>query len=264
MKKGMIILVLAVLIVVGVAGTFGSSTIAEAASGVWNSCPRGIVNCAYPGQCHSYIDTNSDSICDRSQSNPQTSAISSTPVLTVTPTAAITGSNTVTPAVTTTAAVTPDSTIVDTPTQTAGSSPIITESTVNSNQRSYSFIPIFFVIVALYSATWILSARKIISTVLHRKIWNLVLLIAALISFLLGIFITLNLDLGTNIKLPFDMLFWHVEAGIALGIVAVFHVYWHWRYFARILGVKSLSKDGMPVKDRKYSRRKAPAGTADT
>jgi hypothetical protein len=264
LKKGLIILVFSFLMVVGLARTLGSSTIAEAASGVWDSCPRGRVNCAYPGQCHSYIDTNSDSICDHSQSNPLTSSISSTPVLTITSTAAITDSDTLTPAVTTTAVAIPDSALVDTPAQTTGSSVLVTESAGNSNHHTYYFTPIFFVIIALYSVTWILSVRKIIGTVLHRKIWNLVLLTAALISFSLGLFLTLNLDLGTNIRLPFDMLFWHVEAGIALGIVAVFHVGWHWRYFARILGVKNPSKDGKPIKDRLNEKGNAPAETADT
>jgi hypothetical protein len=245
LKKRWVMLTFSMLLLVGLAGTFGGANIAEAASGVWNSCPRGRVNCAYPGQCSLYIDTNSDSICDRSQSNPQTSSTtattrsSNTAVPTITTTKVATGS-TITPAVTTTGTAITTSTSPE----TASSSTATTNgNTAISNSCAYYFIPIFLTVIALYGMTWILSARKILGTALHRKIWNTVLLIAALISFVLGMFLTLNLDLGTHIRLPFDILFWHVEAGIALGIVGIFHILWHWRYFIRIMGTKSLSKD---------------------
>jgi hypothetical protein len=90
--------------------------------------------------------------------------------------------------------------------------------------------------------TWILLAKKVIGTLLHRKIWNVILLIAALIAALLGIILTLNIDFNTNITLPVNMLFWHVEAGIALSIVALFHIFWHWRYFAKIIGIQNQTK----------------------
>ena len=76
--------------------------------------------------------------------------------------------------------------------------------------------------MALYCLTWLLSAIKIIASLMHRKIWNVVLLISALISCWLGLILTMNLDLGTDISLPVNTLFWHVEAGIALGIVGIF------------------------------------------
>ncbi len=38
----------------------------------WGDCHQGEVNDRYPGSCHDYIDTNSDSICDHSQPSPQT------------------------------------------------------------------------------------------------------------------------------------------------------------------------------------------------
>jgi hypothetical protein len=88
--------------------------------------------------------------------------------------------------------------------------------------------------VALYSLTWILSVKKVIKTLLHRKIWNIILLVASMISALLGIIITINLEFDTGISLPFNILFWHIEAGIASGIIAIFHILWYWRYFAKI------------------------------
>jgi hypothetical protein len=31
------------------------------------SCPKGLINDPYPGECGQYIDKNNDNICDRSQ-----------------------------------------------------------------------------------------------------------------------------------------------------------------------------------------------------
>jgi len=36
----------------------------------WNSCPFGLENDPYPGECGRYIDTNQDNICDLSQPKP--------------------------------------------------------------------------------------------------------------------------------------------------------------------------------------------------
>ena len=37
---------------------------------VWDSCPFGLENDPYPGECGRYIDTNQDGICDLSQPEP--------------------------------------------------------------------------------------------------------------------------------------------------------------------------------------------------
>ncbi len=226
-------MVFSILLMVGVAGTFWGNSIAEAASSVWGSCPRGRINCAYPGECHSYIDTNRDYICDRSQSKP-VSTVTTTPVSSVT----------ITPSVTTTGPENSVSDITGSQENNADTGNINgAEGAAKTGNRSYYFIPIFAALVVLYGLTWMLSVRKIIRYQAHRKIWNVILLISALVSALLGVFLTINVDFNTNITLPFNMLFWHVEAGIAMGIVAVFHICWHWRYFAKIFRVADRSKE---------------------
>jgi hypothetical protein len=47
---------------------------AASSSAVWNSCPKGITNDPYPGECSRYVDSNSDGICDLSQSDPTASS----------------------------------------------------------------------------------------------------------------------------------------------------------------------------------------------
>jgi len=227
MQRKVIIMVFGVLVILGLAGTIWGSSIAEAASTIWNSCDRGKINCAYPGDCHSYIDTNGDNICDRSQSQP--AITTSTTAAQITQTSSAVAA--VAPVVTTTTASTSQNNVVDTSTATAAEN-----TAAVSNKNSYYFIPILLGLIILYGTTWTLSAKKFMRTLLHRKIWNMVLLVAVIVSALLGIFLVLNIDFNFNITLPFNMLFWHVEAGIALSIIALFHIVWHWKYFAKIVG----------------------------
>jgi hypothetical protein len=91
----------------------------------------------------------------------------------------------------------------------------------------------------LYALTWVLSRKKVIRHQLHRKIWNIILLVSAAISALLGLFLTLNLEFDLNITLPVNMLFWHVEASIVMGIILVFHIIWHWKYFVKMVKTDS-------------------------
>jgi hypothetical protein len=227
-KRKLFIISFSVLLAVGIAGTFWGSSIAEAALSYWDSCPRGEVNDPFPGDCNLYIDTNNDGYCDRSQPAPQVSTNSASSGSGATATSANNSPNVTITAPTVSGG---QNTLAITP--TTG-----TETAKKSGKGlNYYFVPILGVLVALYSITWILSARKIFATLLHRKIWNVVLLVSALVSALLGLILLINIEFGTNITLPFNMLFWHVEAGIALSVVAFFHIGWHWRYFAKILGM---------------------------
>lgn len=215
------------LLLVGAAGTFWSSSIAEAATSIWDSCTKGRVDCSYPGQCGSYIDTNKDNICDRSQSAPQPSSTTTTSI----PQSNMPTINT--PAVSSGVSVLEAGVTADA---------ADTSQAANTNQgerNSYSFIPILLVAGILYALTWVLSRKKVIRLQLHRKIWNWILLVSGSISALLGLFLTLNLEFNLNITLPVNMLFWHVEASIVMGIILIFHIVWHWKYFVKIVKVGS-------------------------
>jgi hypothetical protein len=246
MKKIALFGVIALLAGIGLAGTFWGASIASAASSVWNSCPRGIVNDPYPGLCGSYIDTNRDRICDRSQPNPAAaqsqSTGSPTRTVTATPQAVAAAISPSTSGPEAPAGQTADAGLINAA-AVAGAAPAVASNIgIKGLGNSYNFILILIVLAVLYAFTWVLSLKRKISTVIHRRIWNLVLLAAILVSALLGLVLILRLDFGIKISLPFNMLFWHVEAGIALAIVAVFHVLWHWRYFAKMLAVKPVEK----------------------
>jgi hypothetical protein len=216
MTKKIVIGVLLLLLVIGIGGTFWGPSIANASSGLWNSCPKGKVNDPYPGDCRLYIDTNNDEICDRSQSNPAAAIITTSPVSNTKKTPIVTSPTVATPAAAITASA---------------------NDTAPKGNGSYYFLPIALVTLALYCATWILSARKTIKTLTHRKLWNVVMLVTMAGSTLLGLVRILVKDYSMDISLPFNVLFWHVEISIVLGVVGLFHIIWHWRYFTKMLGM---------------------------
>jgi hypothetical protein len=219
---------LSLLLVVGLAGTVWGTSIAEAGSGIWNSCPRGRINCAYPEACHSYIDTNNDAICDRSQAEPQSST-STNSAQVDSSVSMVDGENSTNTEATGNNSQSYLSEVGD----DAASS-----STTTNKSSGYNFLAIMSALIAAYLVTWLLAAAKKVKQVTHRRIWNVVLGVSGLVSAVLGLLLLLNLDLGLSITPPFDMLYWHVEAGIALGLIAIFHIGWHWRYFTRLFGNK--------------------------
>ena len=166
----------------------------------WDDCPHEEVDCLHPGDCGRYIDMDGDGICDHSQ------------------------------------LATEDRNIEITNIQAIGDENLI----ANNKQpaTTYHLMPISLFLVFLYFITYILSKKKNISIVKHRKIWNFLLLITFLISGLLGILLVIKINFGIAISLPFNTLFWHVEAGIAMFVISIFHTLWHWAYFKNMLKCK--------------------------
>lgn len=184
---------------------------------IWESCPYGEEDCTYPGDCRRYIDTNSDGICDRSQPSPETAISIKTQNDNVT-----------------TASLNNNTFSIDDPVD-SGIKPAIK----HSKDRLYHLVPILLILSIMYGLTYFLSAKGIIRLVTHRKLWNFFLLATFLISAILGLFLILSIDFDIDVPLFFDALYWHVEIGIAMGIIAAFHVFWHWRYFTKMIKLKS-------------------------
>jgi len=183
---------------------FVLSIIIFGASGAyaWDNCPFGEVNESYPGTCGRYIDTDNDNICDLSQSSPEDRANSLEEH---------------------------SDNLQEIPTSSANG------SQSSDSRINYYFVPIAIILFILYLVTLSLSRKKKIKLLQHRKIWNVILLITFLISGIFGIILAIIISYG--IKLPFysDLLFWHVEMGIAMAIISIFHIAWHWKYFKKMI-----------------------------
>ena len=104
-----------------------------------------------------------------------------------------------------------------------------------TNERIYHLIPILIISLIFYITSHILSKKNKISVSKHRRIWNILLLATFLISGILGILLVIRINFGINFPLPFNILFWHVEFGIAMSIISMFHIAWHWNYFKNII-----------------------------
>lgn len=102
----------------------------------------------------------------------------------------------------------------------------------------YHFLPIALFLIFLYIISSILVKKKIISVVNHRKIWNILLFITFFISGILGILLILSINMGKIISLPFNMLFWHAEIGIAMVVISFFHIFWHMPYLKNLFKFK--------------------------
>ncbi len=110
---------------------------------------------------------------------------------------------------------------------------VVSTVSIDSDSR-YNLLLIMIILIIAYGITYFLSLKKTIKSSLHRKIWNIALLVSATIMLILGLLLTLREEYNISIQLPFDMTFWHVETGIIMGIIAAFHIAWHWRYYFRI------------------------------
>jgi len=105
-------------------------------------------------------------------------------------------------------------------------------SSGRSQRVAYPFFPILAVALFFYLLGWFLVKKEKISRATFFRFWNFWLLISFLVSGLLGVVLVLRINYQVIIPFPFNVLYWHVEAGILMAIISVFHILWHWRYFA--------------------------------
>ena len=100
--------------------------------------------------------------------------------------------------------------------------------------RKYHFIPIIIVLILFYLTTFTLFKLKVFTRITHLIIWNCILLISFIVSSLLGILLIIRVNFGLPISLPFNILFWHVESGIVMMVIGIFHLTYNWRFYKHI------------------------------
>jgi preprotein translocase subunit YajC len=96
---------------------------------------------------------------------------------------------------------------------------------------SYNVVEIILAVLILYSISFLLVRLKKIKLITHRRIWNSLLAIVFLISGILGIIIAIQIDTKTILPGYSRMLWFHVEAGIIMAVISVFHIVWHINYY---------------------------------
>ena len=98
-------------------------------------------------------------------------------------------------------------------------------------KKPYHLILISALTLGSYFLTFLLSRIGILHKVYHRRIWNLLLLLTAAVSCLFGLLLVIQVNYGFLSTCYRPILTWHVECGIAMTIIAVFHAIWHFSYY---------------------------------
>ncbi len=104
----------------------------------------------------------------------------------------------------------------------------------NSNMP-FPLITLSLATLLTYAFSTLMQYKRYISKATHRKIWNVILLASFLISGLLGFFIIIPVNYHFTFA-SFPLLrTLHVDLGIIMVIVSIFHCIWHLDYFKKIV-----------------------------
>lgn len=93
--------------------------------------------------------------------------------------------------------------------------------------------------ILLYLISYFFYRIGFYSLQVHRKFWNVILLMAFLLTAIAGVFIALQINYKWNVPVIKTITRWHVEFGIGMAITGIFHLIWHINYYFRIPEVSS-------------------------
>jgi hypothetical protein len=99
----------------------------------------------------------------------------------------------------------------------------------------YLVSPLALGFVLIYGASFFLYKTRRIRIATHRKVWNMLLLATFLITGIFGVILAIQLDYPLPFTIPIDLLFWHVEAGIVMTFISLFHMGWHFKYYKNVV-----------------------------
>ncbi len=105
----------------------------------------------------------------------------------------------------------------------------------------YALVPIGIITLLIYLLSLILSRLSVIQTKSHRQFWNIILLIIFLSTALMGLVLAIQVNYKLNIPFIKELLKWHVNFGIGMTMVVVFHLLWHLDYYFKLFKGRSVS-----------------------
>ena len=95
----------------------------------------------------------------------------------------------------------------------------------------YYLSPVAIALLFAYGVSFALYRTKRMRVATHRKIWNVMLLATFLLCGLIGLVLAVGVARNPPLELPTWLLVWHVEMGIAMCFISLFHVGWHLKYY---------------------------------
>jgi hypothetical protein len=169
------------------------------------SCPYGMINDPYPGQCPRYTDITGEGICDLSQAtavatNTETSTTSTGDTTTTTADSGNGhGSNT-------------EATIQDQPANanvtTIPDSSGLDSGNLQGDTTNYYVLPVTIILIGGYLFTHYLFKKGILKRNKHRRIWNLLVTAGYLGTGVTGIILTIMINLGIRTTLNPSITYW--------------------------------------------------------
>lgn len=95
----------------------------------------------------------------------------------------------------------------------------------------YHVSPIAIALFVVYAVSFILYKTRRIRVSTHRKIWNVLLLATFLTTAFFGLILAIRRDYVLLFNSPVNLVFWHVEAGVVMTLISLFHLSWHFTYY---------------------------------
>ncbi|MFC2089751.1 hypothetical protein ACFLT1_03165 [Bacteroidota bacterium] len=96
---------------------------------------------------------------------------------------------------------------------------------------AYPLFPVILITLLAYATTRIFTAWGIFRLANHRKFWNYLLLLTFLVSGMLGVLSVIKVNYKLEIPSYETYLQFHVSFGIAMVLIAFFHLSWHLKYY---------------------------------
>lgn len=90
-----------------------------------------------------------------------------------------------------------------------------------------SLVPSLSVLIG-YLFTYTLYKGRLIRKTIHVNLWNFIIGIAFLVSGGGGFLLLILMELGIVLPISPQLLYWHVELGITLVAVTLFHFHCYW------------------------------------
>ena len=110
----------------------------------------------------------------------------------------------------------------------------------------YALVPIGLSALLVYIFTYILSRSGLLSLKNHRRLWNTLLLLTFFSTAIMGIILAVQVNYKLEMPVVEKLIVWHVDFGIGMSFIAVFHFSWHWAYYMKLFAGKG---NAQPVKE---------------
>jgi len=96
--------------------------------------------------------------------------------------------------------------------------------------EAYNSLAIVLLLIVFYILSLFAVKRNWISFILHKKIWNFLLLVTFIAVAFTSLVYLLRIDYAFDLNIS-RIAFWHIEIGIAMIMISLFHAFEHLAYY---------------------------------